>query len=64
MKIDRFFGLGLFTGVGAGQTIAWLILRGECRNVPGMVAVSTFGLGMLGFGVLMTFVSSQRRRTN
>jgi hypothetical protein len=64
MKINRFFGLGLFTGVGLGQTIACLLLRGECRNAPGMIAVSTFGWGMLGLGALMTFVSSQKKRTN
>lgn len=53
MNPRRLIGLGLFTGFGIGQLTAWLMLRSECQNAPGMIALSTFGVGMTTFGLLM-----------
>jgi hypothetical protein len=44
--------LGLITGLGMGQLIAWLMLRAECSNVEHMIVLSTFGLGMTTIGLL------------
>ena len=52
MKPGRLIGLGLFTGFGMGQLTAWLMLRAECHNAAGMIALSTFGVGMTTFGLL------------
>jgi len=52
MKPGRLVGLGLFTGFGIGQLTAWLMLRPECHNAAGMLALSTFGIGMTAFGLL------------
>ena len=52
MKPRRLIGLGLFTGFGMGQLTGWLMLRAECHNAAGMIALSTFGIGMTTFGVL------------
>lgn len=52
MNARRLVGVGLFTGFGLGQTVAWLFLRGDCGSAAGMTALSTFGLGMTLFGVI------------
>ena len=64
MKPRKLIGLGLFTGFGIGQLSAWLMLRPECPNAAGMIALSTFGLGMSllgGLWLICLFV--QRNRT-
>jgi hypothetical protein len=48
-----WLGLGLFIGIGFGQTTAWLFLRGVCPSAPGMIALSTFGPGMTITGLLL-----------
>jgi len=48
----RLIGIGLFAGIGLGETFAWLMLRGGCRDASGMIAVSTFGPGMALLGVV------------
>ena len=62
MKPRRLIGMGLFTGFGLGQTSAWLMLRGECHN--GMIALSTFGLGMSVYGALIIYLSLRRVHVN
>jgi len=64
MKPRKLIGLGLFTGVGIGQLCAWLMLRAACPNAGGMIALSTFGLGMslLG-GLWLVCLFVQRNRT-
>jgi hypothetical protein len=52
MTARQLFGLGLFIGVGVGQTFAWLTLREHCPNAPGMTALSTFGPGMSVVGTV------------
>jgi hypothetical protein len=64
MKEWRFVGPGLFTGFWMGQISAWLMLRGECPNAPGMTALSTFGAGMSVFGALMIYLAIRRSRTS
>jgi hypothetical protein len=63
VKPRRLIGVGLFTGFGIGQMSAWLMLRGECANAPGMIALSTFGPGMSLFGglwLIYLFVEGNR----
>jgi hypothetical protein len=62
VKPRRLIGVGLFTGFGIGQLSAWLMLRGECANAPGMNALSTFGPGMSLFGGLwLIYLFVQRK---
>jgi len=62
VKLSTLIGAALFMGVGGGETFSWLLLRGECPNAPGMIALSTFGPGMMTFGALCTAYLVFRRR--
>ena len=63
MNERRLIGSGLFTGIGLGQTIAWLFLRGGCPNASGMIALSTFGPLMSVAGIVY-IVNALRNRRN
>ena len=54
MQRERQFllALGLITGLGMGQVIAWLMFRAECSNATNMIVLSTFGVGMTTIGLL------------
>lgn len=59
MRSRRLLGCGM-AGFGFGQATAWLLLRNECPHAPGLVALSSFGPGMLAFGLLMVLLSVRR----
>jgi len=62
MKPTGLIGSGLFMGIGLGQDSSWLLLRTECHNAPGLIALSTFGPGMIIFGMLWMAYLFLRRR--
>jgi hypothetical protein len=55
MNARRLIGSGVIAGFGFGQLTAWTMLRGECPGAPGLIALSSFGVGMSAFGLLMMF---------
>jgi len=60
MKTNRLVGWGIFAGFGLGQLSAWLILHRECPQAPGLIALSSFGVGMSAFGILMMFLRGKK----
>jgi hypothetical protein len=60
MKFNRLVGWGVFAGFGLGQLSAWQILHPECPHAPGLIALSTFGVGMSAFGILMMFLCGKK----
>ena len=62
MRPLQLVGAGLFTGVGIGETFAWYIVRRECANATGLVALSTIGPWMIFFGAcVMTYLFVRAR---
>ncbi len=60
MRARRFFGWGGIAGFGFGQTTAWLLVRTECPHASGLVALSSFGPGMLAFILVMALITLVR----
>ena len=64
MKPLRLVGTGAFTGFGLGQLAAWMMLHRGCSAAPGLVTLSTFGIGMTGFGLAWTLLSLRTLRSS
>ena len=64
MRAARLVGFGAISGFGFGQMTALSSLRSECPHAPGLVALSTFGPGMLVLGLGMIIFSLWRAHTS
>ena len=64
MRPMQLIGAGLFAGVGLGQLFAWWIIRRECPDAPGLIALSTFGVGEIIFGSLLIFIRLRNFRSS
>lgn len=60
----KMHGPGVFAGFGLGQLFAWWMIRQECPNAPGLVALSTFGVGLSSYGLIAIFLRVKRLRSS